>query len=139
MNIGVGVYMHMFDIPVMLSSPKALADTFANDLGQPQKFWIPLHALMFFSILFSLITNWNNPERKKPVLYAFIGYIYVSLISIYFSKELFAFKELPDAPEFYERTHRWLLLSWHRLFITLISTILLMTALTKPSTKNQNN
>jgi hypothetical protein len=130
---GVGLYEHMFGIPKLLSSPAALIETTNSDMGQPQKFWIPLHGLVLTTLIMSLVFNWKNFGRKKLILSVFIGYLYISVVSIFFAKELFAFKEITDAAEFTSQTSRWILLSWHRPIIGLVSVVLLMIAISRPS------
>jgi hypothetical protein len=129
---GTGVYQHMFDIPKMLSSSIAFAEALNNNMGQPQKFWIPLHGMIFITLVLSLIFNWKNPARKKLVLTVFLGYLYISVISIPFAQQLFAFQEITDASEFTRRTNLWILLSWHRVIIGLASVVLLMIAISRP-------
>ena len=133
MTVGTSFYEHMFGIPQMLKSPAALNNTFANDLGQAQTYWIPLHALIFSSLVLSLIFNWKNSTRKRWLVYSFISYLYISIISIYFAKELFSFQDLPDNLEFYQRTNQWIMLSWHRPVLMLILELFLLIALSKPT------
>ena len=130
---GTGLYEHMFGIPKMLSSTAALTEANNNAMGQAQIFWIPLHGMIMATLILSLILNWKNPSRKKLILIVFISYIYISVISIFFARQLFTFKELADGPEFYHQTKQWLLLSWHRPIIGLTSVVLLMVAISKPS------
>ena len=130
---GVGIYEHMFGIPRMLSTPTALIEMSNASQGQPEKFWIPLHALSLLTLILSMTFNWRNPNRKKLILAVFIGYIYISVVSIFFARELFAFKELTDITEFNRQTKQWILLSWHRPIIGLISVVLSMIAISKPS------
>ena len=130
---GVGIYEHMFGIPRMLSTPTALIEMSNASQGQPEKFWIPLHALSLLTLILSMTFNWRNPDRKKLILAVFIGYIYISVVSIFFARELFAFKELTDTTEFNRQTKQWILLSWHRPIIGLISVVLSMIAISKPS------
>jgi hypothetical protein len=130
---GTGLYEHMFGIPKMLSSPAALIEANNNAMGQPQKFWIPLHVMIMATLILSLILNWKSPSRKKLVRIVFISYIYISVISIFFARELFTFNELADGTEFYRQTRQWILLSWHRPIIGLAGVVLLMIAISKPS------
>lgn len=131
-NAGTGIYEHLFGIPEMLKSPAALIAVTSNDLGQAQKFWIPLHGLILLTLVMSLIFNWKNTSRKKLVLYALIGYLYISVVSIYFAKTLFTFSKLPDSADFYQQTQQWILLSWHRPILMLLLTVLLLIALSRP-------
>ncbi len=130
---GTGLYEHLFGIPQMLRSPATLSETSNNDLGQASKFWIPLHISVLITMISSLVFNWRNPGKKKWILAVFIGYIYTSVVSIFFARELFSFSELTDAAEFSRQTGNWILLSWHRPLIGLTSVVLLMIAISKPS------
>lgn len=131
---GTGIYEHLFGIPKMLSSPIAYMETTNSDMGQPQKFWIPLHAMILLTLILSLVFNWKNKRRKYLILATFISYIYISIVSIFFARELFAFKEITDPAVFSEQTSRWILLSWHRPIIGLASVVLLMIAISRPAT-----
>jgi hypothetical protein len=135
MNVGTGLYEHMFGIPQMLRSPTAMVEANNNNLGQAQRYWIPLHGLILITLISSLIFNWKNPGRKKLLLWTFIGYVYISIVSIFFAKELFAFKDLPDGPEFYRRTKQWIALSWHRPILMLFLELLLLIAISRPALK----
>ena len=130
---GVGLFAHMFEIPKMLSSAEALASVLNSDTGQPQKFWMPLHGMILLTLILSLVFNWKNRGRKKLVLIVFACYIYISVVSIFFAKELFAFQEITDAAEFTRQTSQWILLSWHRPIIGLAIAWLLMVAISRPS------
>jgi hypothetical protein len=130
---GTGLYEHMFGIPAMLSSPESLNTATNSDSGQPTRFWIPLHGLIFLTLILSLVFNWKNSNRKKLVLTVFLSYIYISIVSIFFAQQLFAFKEITDLHEFADRTTTWLALSWHRPLMGLASVILLMVAISRSS------
>lgn len=130
---GTGVYEHLFGIPKMLSSVTTLHETINSTTGQPQKFWIPLHAMILVTLILSMIFNWKNPDRKKLVLAVFISYVYISIVSIVFAKVLFTFVDINDASEFARQTHRWIILSWHRPIVGLVSAVLLMIAISRPS------
>jgi hypothetical protein len=136
LGLGPGIYEHLFRIPKMLSSPAAMAFDFSHSSGQAQIFWIPLHLLILFSLSFSLYLNWRNPGRKAFVLWALILYLYVDLISIWFTRELLALAQLTDGPEFHSRASLWLILSWHRPLLLLVCQILLFKAITKPALKS---
>ncbi len=131
MNTGAGIYQHMFGIPQMLSSPDSMKAYFHSDSKEPQLFWIPLHIISLFSLIFSLVLNWMT-RRRKALIIALYGLVYVDLISMYFSKLLFGFPNLTNLDEFHRQTTLWLDLSWHRLAVMLISEILLLIALSKP-------
>jgi hypothetical protein len=128
---GVGIFQHMFWIPEMFESPTALANNLNSEPDAPQKFWIPLHALTFLTMVASVIFNWKIKNRKKLVLYAFIAYMYISLISIYFANELFSFQEIHNTAEFVERTNQWLTLSWHRPILMVGIEVVLLIAISK--------
>lgn len=130
---GTGTYEHLFGIPKMLSSPAAFAEATNNTQGQPTRFWIPLHVLSLLTLIGSLVLNWKNPGRKKLILGVFIGYVYISVVSIFFARQLLAFGQITDAAEFSQQTKQWLLLSWHRPLIGLISSIALMTSISRPA------
>jgi len=138
-NTGAGIYQHMFGIPQMLSSPDSMTAYFHSDSKEPQLFWIPLHIISLFSLIASLVLNWKNSLRKKPLIIALSGLVYVDLISIHFSKLLFGFSNITDINEFHRQTTLWLDLSWHRLGVMLISEILLLFALSKPLVNTGSN
>jgi hypothetical protein len=59
------------------------------------------------------------------------GYFYISLISIYFARELFAVREIQDLSEFSRQTGQWLLFSWHRPILMTFIEIFLLIALSR--------
>ncbi|HEY0055752.1 MAG TPA: hypothetical protein VGB63_10380 [Pedobacter sp.] len=125
---GVGIFQHLFWIPDMFNSVEALNKALGGIPDEPRKFWIPLHALTFISMLCALISNWKIEARRRLVLISFIGYLYISIVSAWFASQLFQFKELSNAAEFTDRTSTWLTLSWHRpLLMTIIEVLLLVT------------
>jgi len=128
---GVGIFQHMFWIPEMFESAHALTRAMSGNAGEPQKFWIPLHGLTFLTMIASLIFNRNIKSRKRLILTAFCGYIYISLISIYFARQLFAFKNIKDISEFSQKTNQWLVLSWHRPIFMAVIELLLLIAISK--------
>ncbi|AFD06835.1 hypothetical protein [Solitalea canadensis] len=130
---GTGVYEHLFGLPKMLSTVTSLNETIHSTTSQPQKFWIPLHAMIFITLILSMVMNWKNEGRKKLILTVFISYLYISIVSIVFAKMLFTFPDITDAGEFAKQTHRWILLSWHRPLIGLAGAILLMIAISRPA------
>ncbi|MBL0741443.1 hypothetical protein [Chryseolinea lacunae] len=132
---GTGLYEHMFAIPAMLSSPDALHNVINSNQGQPTRFWIPLHALILITLILSLIFNWKDPNRKRLVLMVSISYLYISIVSIFFAKQLFAFEDIADVQEFARQTSRWIALSWHRPMMGLASVVLLMVAISRSSTR----
>ncbi|MNE80646.1 hypothetical protein D3C80_1772350 [compost metagenome] len=89
--------------------------------------------MILITLILSMVFNWKNPDRKKLVLAVFISYIYISIISIVFAKVLFTFVDINDANEFARQTHRWILLSWHRPIVGLVSAVLLMIAISRPA------
>jgi hypothetical protein len=132
---GTGLFEHLFGIPKMLSSPSAMETVYANNSDQPVRFWIPLHGAILITLILSLVFNWRNPDRKKFVLLTFLLYVYISVVSIWFANQLFQFRALDDTAEFYQRTKQWIILSWHRPIIGVISAVLLMVAISKPGAK----
>ena len=133
MNVGAGIYQHLFGIPAMFSSSEALKNYGGMDEQAPV-FWMVLHLLIVATLTLSLIFNWRNAARKKFLWIALGGYVFVSLVSIYFAAQLKVFIELPaNGTEFFERTRRWLTLSWFRVIILLGSVLMVLTALSKPS------
>ena len=133
---GTGLFEHLFGIPKMLSSPAAMEATFTSNSNQPGIFWIPLHGAILTTLILSLVLNWKSPDRKKLVLITFVLYMYVSVVSIWFATQLFEFRELGDTAEFHQRTRQWMILSWHRAIIGIVSAVLLMVAISKPGIKN---
>lgn len=131
-NTGAGIFGHIFTIPKMLASPAAMIAESVNDAGQAQYFWIPLHILVFVTLILSTIFNWSNPKRKKLVLIVLGIYLYISVVSIWFAYKLTLFPAMPDDAEFHRQTKQWLILSWHRVVLQIIGIVLLLIALSKP-------
>jgi hypothetical protein len=136
-NCGASLYQHIFGIPAMLQSPAVLAPGVEALGKQAPIFWVPNHLLMLVTLIVSLILNWKNPRRKALVLTAFIIYIYISAISGWFVKDLFALTKMADTPAYHEHAQRWLLLSWHRVVLTFVVEVLLLHAISRPVGKVQ--
>ncbi len=132
-STGTGIYQHLFWIPAMFESPALLAKNLSGEgADSGQLFWIPLHVLSFVTMLLSLIFNWKNGKRRRLVLVAFVGYFYISLISIYFASQLYVLKETPNLAEFQNQTRQWLMLSWHRPILQAVIELLLLVAISRP-------
>jgi hypothetical protein len=131
-SASTGLYEHLFGIPEMLKSPSTMITKSNNNLGQATKFWIPVHLLILLTIVLSLIFNWKIPTRKKLVLSAFIGYMYITVISIFFAKKLEIFKNMTDNIDFQQQTSLWITVSWHRPILMITIEILLLIALSRP-------
>jgi hypothetical protein len=132
MITGVGIYEHLFGLPDMLKSQEALNAAMQKNPRVPF-FWIPLHAIVFISLIIGLILNWKNNHRKRLLIFVFGAYFFVSLVSIYFARELFEFTTMNVSPaEFTNRTTNWIMMSWFRPIIYFISQILLLVALARP-------
>lgn len=132
LNTGAGLYQHMFDIPRMLSSPSAMTLASNNDVGQAQYFWIPLHALIFVTMILSTVLNWSNARKRKLLLVALGIYLYIAVVSIYFAYKLTVFAAMPDTAEFYQQTKQWIVLSWHRPMLQIACEVILFIALSRP-------
>ena len=136
MILGASVYEHMFGIPKMLQSQASLIQILEHNTNPAPTFWIPLHGILLVSLIAGLVLNWKVPERKTRLLYVLGIYLFVSTISIFFAKELFALPKISDSREFEQRTSLWLSLSWCRPILFFFSQIALLTALTKTSSKH---
>lgn len=131
-SAAAGLYEHLFGIPEMLKSPSTMIINSNNDLGQAVKFWIPNHLLILITLVISLIFNWKIPTRKKLVLSAFISYMYITIISIFFAKKLEIFKTMVDNIDFQKQTSLWITVSWHRPILMILIEMLLLVALSRP-------
>lgn len=136
-SASAGLYEHLFGIPEMLKSPSTMITKSNNNLGQAIKFWIPVHLLILLTLVLSLIFNWKIPSRKKLVLSAFICYMYITVISIFFAKKLEIFKNITDNIDFQQQTSLWITVSWHRPILMIIIEILLLIALSRPALYRQ--
>lgn len=128
---GVGIFQHLFWLPEMFSSPLILTQKLTGEGKEPQIFWIPLHALTFITLIGSLLLNQKITTRKRLVYLAFGGYIYISLVSIVFAKVLFMLKDITDPALFAQKTHQWIILSWHRPILMAVIEVLLLIAISK--------
>jgi hypothetical protein len=137
-SASAGLYEHLFGIPEMLNSPSTMITKSNNDLGQAAKFWIPVHFLILITLVMSLIFNWKSPIRKKLVLSAFICYMYITVISIFFAKKLEVFKTMSDNIDFQQQTSLWLQVSWHRPVLMIVIELLMLIALSRPFLNRQN-
>lgn len=136
-SASAGLYEHLFGIPEMLQSPANMISKSNNNSGQATKFWIPVHLLILITLVLSLILNWKIVSRKKIVLYSFTGYMYITVVSIYFAKKLGVFKTMTDNSDFQEQTNQWLTLSWHRPVLMILIEVLLLIALSRPLQNRQ--
>ncbi|KAF2340402.1 hypothetical protein [Flavobacterium tistrianum] len=136
-SASAGLYEHLFGIPEMLKSPSAMTAKSNNSLGQAMKFWIPLHFLILLTIVPSLIFNWKIPTRKKLVLSAFVCYMYITIISIFFARKLETFKNMADNIDFQKQTSLWIAVSWHRPILMVAIEALLLIALSRPAPYRQ--
>jgi len=135
---GTGIYQHLFWIPEMFASPTSLAERLSGEGTESgQLFWIPLHALTFITMLLSLIFNWKIERRRKLVLFSFIGYSYISLISIYFAWQLYVLANMTNPTEFQDSTRQWLILSWHRPILQAVIELLLLVAISRPALQTE--
>lgn len=134
-SASAGLYEHLFGIPEMLKSPSNMELKSNNNLGQATMFWIPTHILILVTVVLSLIFNWKILARKKLILSAFIFYLYISIVSIYFANRLVVFKSMADNADFQQQASQWLMLSWHRPVLMFIIEVLLLVALSRPLLK----
>ena len=137
--LGGIAYSHLVYFPVYLSALPDSAVVVNGPYGLREGiFWVLVHPLLTLSLIFSLVMNWKQRERRRLILFSFAVYILAQVATtVYFVPELQAFAHSPEsgvsAAEWLARGQRWQRLSWTRGTIMYASFLPLLFALTKPA------
>jgi len=134
--IGGAIYEHLGVVPQWSAAPPVSLTMFQGQYGlKPETFWMIIHPLTVLLFVVSLILHWKT-RRKKTLLLVFGGYVCILIItSIYFVPELISIitttpSSVVDA-DMTRRAATWEALSIVRLFVLIISSLVLFSGLTK--------
>jgi hypothetical protein len=100
-------------------------------------FWQPVHPVTLILFIVTLVLN-RKTDRLKLIALPFITYFLILIITaVYFVPELIDIIQTPyqsvTDPVLQSRAEKWEILSLIRLFVLILSSTLLLTALTKPA------
>lgn len=135
LEIGAGAYEHLAILPQTFSAPPASLSMYQGVYAlNAAAFWSKIHPITLLLFITSFFL-YRKSERRKNILIALIGYLFMLVTFIYFVPELLDIIGTKYAvtidKELVNRGAVWLKLSWLRL-ITLVSlAIVLLLGLTK--------
>jgi hypothetical protein len=113
-SFGGGLYEHIVLTPIWSALPPSSFAIIQRGTGVPlQRFWIPVHAAITGSILWTLFLTWNDMTVRRLLLIALASYVAMRVWSgLFFIREMLAFQKIPldSAPsvQLSARVARWM-------------------------------
>jgi hypothetical protein len=134
--MGAGIYEAISTTPSWSAAPPQSLTMFQGKYGlNSGLFWAIIHPVTMLLLVAALITNWKN-SRRKQILFVFSSYIIILITTLaYFVPELIHIITSPYQDhvdkELHSRAALWEKLSFIRLCLVVLLSVVLLSALTK--------
>jgi len=136
--MGAAIYEVISTTPQWSAAPPLSLTMFQGKYGlNSGVFWMIIHPVTILFLVAALIANWKNSRRKR-ILWVFSTYILILIVTAtYFVPELVHIITSPYQnqvdPDLQSQAALWEKLSFARLCLVVLLSVVLLSALTKPA------